>query len=774
MKKIFLYSLMLLSALSFNACSDKDDFEAKEADRLFRPMFRDDNNTGKGSTDPFNCAVVDRNKVHLYWYTVDDAVGYEIKWAIAGFVANGEQAWIDAENGVDGKELAGHVVITDPKQFDYLVENLNYQSDYRFAIRALHSYSATDDSWKTDPKNSLWYGYGGGREWAEYLGRQTDSRYNVPFVIQVSDITKNSMHLTLNRDISGYTDVEKAEFRDHFNFIDADQNIVKVDYLTFTASQSTPNATENPTYVKYNIPESAWVNNICELDIDNLSENSCYNIDVWDNTIQARVDACYNSTMKRTRGTAGPAILIKHVANATDTIGKGTNDERIYDISQYQAMKLDDIIANYCADNVTAENQVYYLEGGKAYFFSSSPNVYKGFTLRTNPDDVAKGKRATLYLNGLSMSGNAPNTCNFMLGRQPASGENSSITLDIDSVRFCDLDVDCPLAFNYGDSQEGRGSVTGNYFMNMYPTGMGINVTLLEWNNCSFQGLIRGFFRIQGSNDFYIQHIKMIDCDFYNCGYYANNAGDYAYIFADHNGKTKSNILQDVEISGCVFYNNPKRSVITDNNRNLTWDASVRWHIDVHHNTFVNFCTLANNPILNTRYNPGGSVLGFHDNVIINTKDAADVDRVMNAAGWDTRFIQGGDGSGHCTFKIYNNWTTNDVEYLKNGQPFQTNAFNATSNAPAKWLKAWKEDGTADTYYPYGEAELEVKLDETLRATDLMVSPNPENFIGKTPLAIDYKTSKGIDGLYYKQTTAVLNSDIYKSGAGAPKLRNGK
>ena len=145
--------------------------------------------------------------------------------------------------------------------------------------------------------------------------------------------------------------------------------------------------------------------------------------------------------------------------------------------------------------------------------------------------------------------------------------------------------------------------------MNMYSNGMGINVTTLEWRNCSFQGLIRGFFRIQGSNDFYIQHIRLVGCDFYNCGYYAQTGGDYAYIFGDHNGKTKSNILQDVEVSDCVFYNNPKRSVVTDNNRNLVWDESVRWHISLHHNTFVNFCTVANNPILNTRYNPGGSVL---------------------------------------------------------------------------------------------------------------------------------------------------------------------
>ena len=769
MKKILLYSLALLTTLSIWSCKDDDDSVA-EADRLFRPMFRNDQNTGKGSTDPYNCTILDRNSAHLYWYLVKDAVAYEVKWAMQNYVANGEDAWIETEQGVNGKVLSGDTVITDPNQYDLLIENLNYQTDYRFAIRALHSYSPTDDSWKTDPKNSLWYGYGGGREWAEYLGLQTEARYDVPFVIQVSDITKSSMHLTLNRNISNYTSAQKQTFRDHFNFLDADQNILKIDRLTFTASSSTPNATTNPTYVNYAIPASLWdENDICEIDVTGLSENSAYVIDVWDNSIPVRIDACFNSTMKRTKGTANAPILIEHVATAVDTVSNNP-----YDISQYNAMKLDNILADYCASNETPENQVFYLQGGKTYFVSSNVQVYKGFTIQTNPDDVAKGQKAKFYLSGMTQTGNSVNTCNFMLGRQPVAGENAAITLDIDSIRFIDLDVDVPRATNYGHAQEGIGGAVGNYFMNMYSNGMGINVTTLEWRGCTFQGLIRGFFRIQGSNDFYIQHIRLIDCDFYNCGYYSNNGGDYAYIFGDHNGKEKSNILQDVEVAGCVFYDNPKRSVVTDNNRNLTWDESVRWHINVHHNTFVNFCTVANTPIINTRYNPAGSLLEFHDNVIILTKDPADKNREMMSAGWDTRNIQGGDGTGYCTFNIYNNWTTNDEEYLTNGQPFASNAFNGTSNAPKKWFSAWSTEGLTDKYYPAGEDELVVHLQEDMRATDLMVSPNPQYFIGETPNHLDHHTDTGIDGLYYKQTSQVLNSAIYKSGAGCQRLIHGK
>jgi hypothetical protein len=798
MKKILLFSLALMTAMSFYSCKDDDNKggSAADASRLFRPMFRTDNNTGKGSTDAYNSVVVDRNNIHLYWYLVNDAKAYEVKWSTQAHVANGEQAWKDAENNIDGKVLNGHVVISDPEKFDLLIENMNYQTSYRFAIRALNSFdnsnyslfqgqsgvydilNSGDAAWKNDSKNSLWYGYGEGREWAEYLGIETDARYGVPYVIQVSGITKTSMHLTLNRNISSYKADEQAEFREHFT---TNGDMLKIDYLTFTANASTPNATLNPTYVKYDIPESAWdENGIYELDITGLSENSCYNIDVWDKDIKVPVDACYNTTMKRTKGTPAAPIIIAHQPWATDTIGKGTASEAVYDISEYKAMKLDDILNEYCANSTSSENQVFYLEGGKAYYTSTSVSVYKGFTLATNPADIAAGKgRAKFYLNGLSITGNAPNTCNFMLGRQPVAGENASITLDIDSIRFMDLDVDCPLAYNYGHSQEGLGSATGNYFMNMYSNGMGINVTTLEWRNCSFQGLIRGFFRIQGSNDFYIQHIRLIDCDFYNCGYYSNNAGDYAYIFADHNGKTKSNILQDVEVSGCVFYNNPKRSIITDNNRNLVWDESVRWHINVHHNTIVNFSTIASGvSILNTRYNPGGSLLEFHDNVIILTKDPADVNRAMNSAGWDTREIQGGDGSNKCTFNIYNNWTTNYESYWPNeGQQFfGSNAFDGTSNAPKKWWSGLKELGETGIYYPAGESELPIHIDESLQATDLMVSPNPKYFMKDDQVYthLDFHTDNGIDGLYYQQTDKVLNSAIYKSGAGCQRLRNGK
>lgn len=780
MKKIFLFSLMLLSALTFVACSDKDDSRPDNVpDRLPRPMFRDDNNTGKGSSDPYNCVVVDINKVHLYWYLVNEAVGYEVKWAVQPYVANGREAWEDTENGVDGKQLSGHVVIKDPQTYDLLIEHLSYQTGYRFAIRALHSFDQDANGKYNDPKNSDWYGYGNGREWADYLHRETGARYAVPTIIQVSDITKTTMRVNLTRAVNE-NDVNYNEYIKHFQITQdkAGNNVWKIDRMTFKASASTPTATVDEQFRDYKLTDADWERGYIE--VTGLSENAVYNIDVWDDDIKVNVDANFNPLMKRTKGDPGEPILIKHIANPKDTTGVGTADEKTYDISKYNAMMIDPIIESYNRSLELAENQVFYLEGGKAYYCRGSISLYKGLTIQTNPEDIEAGKpRAILYMQGLRQDGTSVATCNFMLGRNPEAGENSAIPLDIEDIKFKDLDVQCPLAGNYGTNEEKIAAASGNYFMNMYSGGMGINVTSLEWDGCTFQGLNRGFFRIQGSNDFNIHKIRLTNCEFYNGGYYDLNSAGYCWIFADHNGKPKSNILEDVEVSECVFYDCAHGSLITDNNRNITWDESVRWNINVHHNTFVNFQTeKAASPIINTRYNPAGSYLSFHDNLIIVTADPEDVGRPLNSAGWDTRNIQGGDGTGVVTFDIYNNWSTNDN--LNNGQVFKASAFNATSNAPGKFLKSCiypaggKGTDQAGVVSDDAKYELEVHADD-ISAVDLMMSPNPKNFINESARkGKDHHTDTGIDGLYYKQTDAVKNSNIYKKEVGAKKLREGK
>ncbi|MBQ2211242.1 MAG: hypothetical protein II404_15010 [Prevotella sp.] len=297
MKKIFLLTLAMLSTLSFYSCKDNDtQGSTDEENRLFRPMFRTNDNTGKG-TDPYFCAIEDYNDIHMYWYLVNDAVAYEVKWAAFSWISSGEQGWLECDTHVDGKKLDGDVVIADPAKFDLLLKNRPYSTKYGFAIRALHSFDPTglslydgesgiydvldkEAAWKNDPMNSKWNGYGTLRQWADYYAMETQGRDWVPAVIQVSNITKTTMHVTLNRSIAKYKDDDKSKMRARWNFLDADSTVVKVDYLTVTPSSANPDAVVPAKWQKFVIQESEWNDNICEIDLDGLQENAIYTIDV--------------------------------------------------------------------------------------------------------------------------------------------------------------------------------------------------------------------------------------------------------------------------------------------------------------------------------------------------------------------------------------------------------------------------------------------------------------------------------------------------------------
>ena len=83
----------------------------------------------------------------------------------------------------------------------------------------------------------------------------------------------------------------------------------------------------------------------------------------------------------------------------------------------------------------------------------------KGFILRTNPEDVAAGKRAKVLLGGMHTTGTNVNSMNLMFGRQPQSGEGGEIYMKM--LEFYDIEFDCPLALNQGDKIAGVGSNKG-------------------------------------------------------------------------------------------------------------------------------------------------------------------------------------------------------------------------------------------------------------------------------------------------------------------------
>ena len=139
-------------AVSTSSCKDDDmiSVDGFSADREFMTMFRKDDNTGKGDSDPYRCQVVDINDIQLYWYGVKDAAGYEVKYALQPNVSSGL-----ASDWEDPAKILFDTIV-GPDVTDLFIKDLQYCTDYRFAIRTL--------SHKGEGYHSKWYGYGSGRQ----------------------------------------------------------------------------------------------------------------------------------------------------------------------------------------------------------------------------------------------------------------------------------------------------------------------------------------------------------------------------------------------------------------------------------------------------------------------------------------------------------------------------------------------------------------------------------------------------------------------------------
>ncbi|MBR3522222.1 MAG: DUF4595 domain-containing protein [Prevotella sp.] len=233
-----------------------------------------------------NSTIEDLNTAHLYWEPIAGASGYEIKAAYQSEVYSGKEAWETAN--IQYQTTVGADVN------DLKIEHLNYGTNYRFAIRAL--------SPDGEEYNSEWFGYGAPLEFGEFFGLSTSSRYHVPEVVTRGTFTSSTISIQVNRDISGYSEEDKATFREHFNFLDDAKNLLKIDYLTVTPSVANPNATVGSAYTKYQIPESAWDSNgTVQITVDGLTPNAVYNITAWDESIPWEQEACYNTLMVRTK-----------------------------------------------------------------------------------------------------------------------------------------------------------------------------------------------------------------------------------------------------------------------------------------------------------------------------------------------------------------------------------------------------------------------------------------------------------------------------------------
>jgi hypothetical protein len=723
MKNKFIIGLSLLLVTSLFSCKE-NPIEEDIPGREFMTMFRNDNNTGKGDSDPYRCQIVNINDAQLYWYGVEGCAGYEIKMALQPNVSSGLASdWENPRNILFD-------TIVGPEVLDLLIKDLQYSTDFRFAIRTL--------SKKGEGFHSKWYGYGNGRQWAEYHGMATGERYNIPEVIVVNNITKNTLRVNFDRALA--TSGDDGTFTKNFE-VDANKNFV-MQKLFVEASATNPNATVPAKWKEYVITNEDFERGY--IDIDGLQENSVYLINVKNENIAVHWDAIYNTCVIRMDGQAGAPITIKHYCDPNDTVPGAVT---------YNACRIDTIIRNYNSDAALAEGTIFYLEGGKTYYMVSNTDLCKGMVLATKPEDLAAGKRAKVLLSGMSLQPTGiAQQMNFMFGRQPQLGELGGI--NIKSIIFEGIDFDCPLAKNFGD-----GSANGNYFINMYPNGMAVTLQSFEVRNCTFQRMIRGFIRVQGVNRKNFEHLIVENCTLYNCGYYDNNGRGYAWIAGD-GAKAKSNIYQDMVFRNNTFYDSPRTCFFTDNGANLSWPDNVQYNITFENNTIVNFSTRSSGrKLIDLRYLPSGSKIVVKKNLFIQTKQEGDA-RNMYFEGFDIRFVNG--VGQQVTFDIADNFSScNDVAKQVNDGVFTAAAFSAKTNSA----------GAFATYTPgiiNGVDQLVVKVGVTpISPTELMKNPNPP----KKADDKDMHEIDNLDGLYFNKTDKVLNHEIYKLGIGDPRWK---
>ena len=279
-------------------------------------------------------------------------------------------------------------VITGPDVLKMTIEDLQYSTMFSFAIQTLSPLG--------EQYNSKWYGYGDGGHNDDRAEFTMEDRLGIPDVMSVSDVTENSMRVyfdltarnagtddpTILNPTFQYEEVD-GEFKFLIDQIKVEPSATNRDLESFTFNLTAEDI------------ERGYI------DVYGLTSNAMYVVNGLNNNIERYWDRLYNTTMVRMKGQIGEPILIPHIVDTTSAA------------IQYNASRLDTILANYINDNTLAEGTIFLLESGKTYYMGSHPIIAKGYTLKSeNPDN-----RATVLMGiGEDENGN-PMTTNFMFGR---------------------------------------------------------------------------------------------------------------------------------------------------------------------------------------------------------------------------------------------------------------------------------------------------------------------------------------------------------------------
>jgi len=787
MKKYSFYLLLLLAGTSMVLTSCKDDDKntdnyTHQSDRLFMPQFRVTQNTGN-SSDQYGCGAADQftqsgsthvNDIWLNWYAVDGAVAYHLKGKVQG------GRWFKDE------VLDTILYVKDGVHpLSFLHEDLAYSTGYLYCLQAI--------SPKGEAYNSKWSGWlSEAADGSDDLGHQPDMsrdddrgalftgslntgmRYDIPSIFSVENVTKTSLRVNFSTDVeSNYADFLAAS---DSMVIDPINNKWVFDEITLEPSADNPDL---PT-LRHTITEQDLANGY--VDFEGLESNAAYIINGWNNKVPRHFDGNFNSAMVRTQGDPTDPIVIEWKPDPNDTILSNT----VYNAKDLlgKATRIDTVFINYMKDNTIPEGQVYYLEGGKTYYLTSSFNMTKGFTLETNPADIAAGKGRAEVLIGVGTSdeaGMSGNAVTIMLCRNAASSAENGVSLGIQPIHFNELNIHPHIIWNYMDKNGTGGnskySIGANYFINMNSQGLSFSLSELSITNCTFSGLTRGFIRFQGPNRQLIEHMTVTGCVFRDCGPYDANGRGYSW-FAGPGNRKDSNFFKDLKVKNNTFIDVPKHAFVSENG-NLAWPAGTKWNIEIENNTFVNLSPRSSSSghglLIETRYAPAGSKFTVKKNLFVMVRKGADDDRNLYMRGMriDTKDLTYDFADNYATavpawgtYKASTDLTTTLSDGL-----FTNYAFSDTKNGAGYQNGGLNIGGYGETRIKFGDNRNDNEEDAVgyqLEAEELFKDPQP---LGKNGEANMHRHN--VDGFYYNLTEKVKAHPIYTKKIGDQRWATG-
>ncbi|WP_196941350.1 hypothetical protein [Sphingobacterium pedocola] len=714
--KILTWNMVLASLLTmFLQSCQKNLLTLTDEDqnRSFMAVFRHQGNTGK-SSDPLASQVVNTNDMYLVWNGIHGAAGYRLKMKVQS------GSW-----DIPGDILWDTIVGPDVLKLTKI--DLQYSTKHNFAIQTLSPMG--------EAYHSKWYGLGDGAHNDDRAEWEMGERIGIPDVVSVANVTETSMRVWF--DLTVPPPNPTTPLNPSFQYEDGKFLIDEI--LVQPASVNRDLETKS-----IKLTDADRANGY--VDVTGLTSNSLYVVNGLNGKVGRYWDRLYNTSMVRMRGQVGEPILIPHILDSENVWAQQNNVSR-----------LDTILNNFLLDNTLAEGTIFMLEAGKKYYMGSNVVLAKGLTLRSN----LPGTKPIVYMGlGYNETNTGSNALNFQLGRPAQAGEIGSIT--VGDVIFDDISFELPLAVNFFNQSLYPGkSINGNYFINQHSASMPFTCSRLETRNCNFQGMVRSWFRTQGSNRQVIENIIIDNCLFHDAGMYDTNGRGYPLITGAA-VSVATNIFNNVVIKNNSFIGISWDQLVREN-ANLAWASSVVWNVTIENNTFLNAFSVSNGRFLIQHQNPpANSTYTVKKNLFISVKATGD-NRDFYQSGMDFRTYRPG-----LSFDIADNYATsaksanNAVTYYSSAEIFNNQPFSHASRGAGFNNGVLNAGGLEATKVTTGPTPIAPE--------NLMVDPYPK---GKK-VGANWDTNAhlyNLNGLRYKNTPEVLNHPIYTEGIGDPRWR---